>query len=162
MKVFLVIFLAAAIFLGFIGLYFLLKPTELPSLSAQTSPTQIPTISKLPIDENVEKNSKLQAETNALLPFFNNMPQVPVYLKDEIINKEGSNTERGVAYTICDNQNQPIIFVKKVFYRKNNRKQIKNILKHELTHAWQCRQGIMWGHGEDFQKKFKEVGGFGN
>ncbi len=115
---------------------------------------------KIPLD--YERSQKLQADTDALLPLFDKMPPVPVYLKDEVINKEGTNTERGVAYTTCENNNQPMIFVKKVFYEKANRKQLINILKHELTHAWQCRQQFTWGHDERFRKKFKQAGGFGN
>lgn len=55
-----------------------------------------------------------------------------------------------------------MIYMKKVFYEKNNQKQIVNILKHELTHAWQCRRGGMRGHDAEFRKKFTEAGGFGN
>ena len=109
-----------------------------------------------------ERDEKIQSETDALVHLFDKMPAVPVYLKDEVINREGTNTERGVAYTTCENDNQPTIFVKKVFYQKANRKQLVNILKHELTHAWQCRQRYTWGHDEKFRKKFKQVGGFGN
>lgn len=114
------------------------------------------------IQLNYERNAKLQADTDAILPLFDKMPPVPVYLKDEVINREGTNTERGVAYTTCENNNQPTIYMKKVFYEKANRKQLVNILKHELTHAWQCRQQYTWGHDEKFRKKFKQVGGFGN
>jgi hypothetical protein len=109
-----------------------------------------------------ERDAKLQAETDALLPLFDKMPPVPVYLKDEPILKSGANTERGLAYTDCYGQARPAIFVKKIFYQKNNRKQLVNALKHELTHAWLCRQGIMSGHDERFRRKFKEVGGIGN
>lgn len=115
---------------------------------------------KIPID--YERNTKLQTESDALLTLFDKMPQVPIFLKDEVINKEGTNTERGVAYTTCENNNKPTIFMKKVFYEKANRKQLVNILKHELTHAWQCRRQYTWGHDEKFRKKFKQVGGFGN
>lgn len=54
------------------------------------------------------------------------------------------------------------MYMKKVFYDKGNQKQITNILKHELTHAWQCRRGGMRGHDADFRKKFEQAGGFGN
>lgn len=147
---------------GSIGFFWLIEPSNLPSISVQTSPTPIPSIIKNEPPENIERNAKLQSQTDALLPLFGKMPRVFVFLKGEVINKEGNNTERGVAYTNCNNQNEPTIFVKKIFYQKANQKQLTNILKHELTHAWQCRQKIMWGHDENFRKKFKEVGGFGN
>ncbi len=90
------------------------------------------------------------------------MPSVPIFIKDEPITKNGTNTERGVAYTVCENYENPTIFVKKVFYQKANRKQRVNILKHELTHAWFCRKRISAGHDAGFREKFKHVGGFGN
>ncbi|HEX9961226.1 MAG TPA: SprT-like domain-containing protein [Pyrinomonadaceae bacterium] len=110
-----------------------------------------------------EHDRNLQAETDALLSLFDNMPPVPVYLKDEPILKSGTNTERGAAYTHCYSQELPTIFVKKIFYQKTNRKQLVNLLKHELTHAWLCRQRSMSsGHDASFRQKFTEVGGFGN
>src|SRR6185369_6824096 len=75
-----------------------------------------------------DREDKLQAETDALLPLFDRMPPVPVYIKDEPILKSGTNTERGVAYTNCDGNELPSIFVKKIFYQKTNRKQLINIL----------------------------------
>lgn len=137
--------------LGLFAALFIFKPTK-PTIVEQK-----PTFS-----ENFEFNEKLQTEAGALLPLFNQMPPVPVYLKDEPVLKSGVNTERGVAYTNCDNFESPVIFVKKTFYQKANPKQLTNILKHELTHAFLCRQGQMWGHDELFRRKFKEVGGFGN
>ena len=109
-----------------------------------------------------ESNDKLQTEADALMPLFDNMPPVPVYLKDEPVIKSGSNTERGVAYTHCERHENPTIFIKKDFYEQANRKQLVNILKHELTHAWLCRGQLMSGHDEKFRRKFAEVGGFGN
>ncbi len=109
-----------------------------------------------------ERHDNLQTEADALLPLFDNMPPVPVYLKDEPVIKSGSNTERGVAYTNCESNEHPTIFVKKTFYQNANSKQLTNILKHELTHAWLCRQRQMSGHDEQFREKFREVGGFGN
>ncbi len=160
MKKFLLFFVLAAVILsGFFALFWVLKPINEPT-TANVLPT--PTAVKVETPQNFERSAKLQTETDALLPLFGKMPQVPAFLKDEVINKEGSNTERGVAYTTCENKTQPTIFIKKVFYEKAPRKQITNILKHELTHAWQCRQSMMWGHDERFRKKFKEVGGFGN
>lgn len=155
---FILVFLAAAVLTGAFALFWLGKPPDPPPVSPTTVPIEVETEKK----DNFEYNAKLQAEADALLPLFDKMLSVPIFLRNEIINKEGSNTERGVAYTICENKNQPTIFVKKVFYEKANRKQLVNILKHELTHAWQCRQEIMWGHDPRFRKKFKEVGGIGN
>jgi hypothetical protein len=109
-----------------------------------------------------EHDDNLQAEADALLPLFDNMPPVPVYLKDEPFLKTGTNTEKGAAYTHCYSRELPTIFVKKIFYQKTNRKQLVNLLKHELTHAWLCRQQLMSGHDANFRKKFKQVGGFGN
>lgn len=107
-------------------------------------------------------DTKLQAESDALLPLFDRMPPVPVFLRDEPVIKTGTNTERGYAYTHCFGQKFPTIFVKKTFYQKNNRKQLINVLKHELTHAWLCRQQMMSGHDARFYKKFAQVGGIGN
>lgn len=109
-----------------------------------------------------ERNSKLQSQADSLLFHFDRMPPVPVYLTDEPILKGGTNTENGVAYTDCDKNKNPSMFIKKVFYDKGNQKQITNILKHELTHAWQCRRGGMRGHDAEFRKKFEQAGGFGN
>ena len=156
-----VLVIGAAVLIVLLALFWYLKPSTLQPAS-NILPT--PTAAAVNIEkrENFERAMKLQKETDALLQLFDKMPQVPVFLKNEIINKEGSNTERGVAYTTCENKNQPTIFVKKVFYENANGKQLVNILKHELTHAWQCRQETMWGHDERFRRKFKEVGGFGN
>ena len=109
-----------------------------------------------------ESNDELQTDANVLLNLFDNMPPVSVYLKDEPVIKSGTNTERGVAYTQCEQHEKPTIFIKKSFYENANRKQLDNILKHELTHAWLCRQRLMTGHDEGFRRKFAEVGGFGN
>jgi hypothetical protein len=112
--------------------------------------------------KNFAQNDNLQADADALLPLFDEMPPVPVYLSDEAVLKSGSSIESGVAYTECENHDNPTIFIKKIFYDKTNRKQLVNILKHELTHAWLCRQNIMSGHDEIFRRKFTAVGGFGN
>ena len=110
-----------------------------------------------------ERDEKLQAEADAMLPLFDNMPPVPVYVTNEIIAKTGSNTEKGIAYTHCYDDENPAVYVKKSFYQKTNPKQLTNALKHELTHAWLCRQRLMaTGHDERFRRKFTEVGGFGN
>lgn len=112
--------------------------------------------------KNFEADEKLQKQSDALLNLFDKMPQVPVYIKDEPIIKNGSETQKGVGYTICEPNNQPVIYLKKIFYQKANQKQLTNILKHELVHAWFCRQGVKVGHDERWRKKFREVGGFGN
>lgn len=109
-----------------------------------------------------EKNEKLQRQTDALTPLFGKMQNVPVFIVDEPILKSGTETQKGVAYTSCENKNEPTIFVKRDFYQKNNQKQLVNILKHELVHAWFCQQGTQAGHDERFRRKFTEVGGFGN
>lgn len=161
-KVLLFVPLAVFMVFGAFALYLLLKPSDAPP-AEQVSTPPLPQSTATPSPaRNFERNAKLQADTDALLPLFDKMPQVPVFLKDEVINKEGTNTQRGVAYTTCEQKNQPTIFVKKVFYEKANRKMLTNILKHELTHAWQCRQNFTWGHDEKFRQKFKSVGGFGN
>lgn len=135
-------------------------PTNIEVIAEnKATPTLTPTATpKL----DYETNAKLQIQANSLLKLFGNMPQVPVYIKDEPIIKTGSETQKGVAYTTCENKKEPTIFVKKVFYQKANEKQLSNILKHELVHAWFCRQGEIIGHDERFRKKFKEIGGFGN
>jgi hypothetical protein len=120
------------------------------------------TVSEETAEENFEYDAKLQAEADALLHFFDRMPPVPVRLKDEPVLKSGTNVETGLAYTHCFEQERPAIFIKKSFYEKSSRKYLINILKHELTHAWLCRQRAMNGHDERFRKKFKEIGGFGN
>ena len=106
-------------------------------------------------NNKVEKNSQLQVKADTFLNLFDNMPTVPFYLKDEPILKTGTNTERGLAYTICEPGNKPTIFIKKVFYQKANQKQIDNVVKHELVHAWFCRKGVQVGHDEQFRKKFE-------
>jgi hypothetical protein len=112
--------------------------------------------------ESAEQDEKLQAEADALLSLFDNMPPVPVYLRDEPFLKAGTNTEKRAAYTHCYGHEVPAIYVKKIFYRQANRKQLVNLLKHELTHAWLCRQRRMSGHDAEFRRKFNEVGGVGN
>jgi hypothetical protein len=113
-------------------------------------------------NEKVEKDAKLQSRADLLLRLFDKMPQVPVFIKDEPILETGTNTERGLAYTICEPGDKPTIFIKKVFYLKKNEKQITNVLKHELTHAYFCRQGVQVGHDDRWRKKFESIGGFGN
>lgn len=114
------------------------------------------------VKANVKKDATLQKQADGLLRLFDKIPSVPVYLTDQPLLKEGTNTETGLAYTHCVNQGKPEIFVKRVFYEKKNQKQITNVLKHELTHAWQCHRGIMSGHDEEFWKKFRSIGGLGN
>lgn len=123
----------------------------------QVANKPLPTLAK-----KGEKDEKLQRETDSFLPLFGNMPSVPVYVVDAPVLKAGTNVEHGVAYADCENKNVPTIFVKKGFYQKANQKMLVNILKHELTHAYFCRQGIQAGHDERWRKKFTEVGGIGN
>src|SRR4051812_37408591 len=79
------------------------------------SPTQ-PFIGKVVVPpDSFERDDILQAETDVLLPLFDSMPPVPVYVKNEPILKSGTNTERGAAYTHCYAGESPSIFVKKVF-----------------------------------------------
>src|SRR5215203_1518016 len=108
-----------------------------------------------------ESDDKIQAETDALLPLFDNMPPVAVFLKNEPVLKTGSSIETGVAYTDRSAHTRPTIFIKKDFYEKTSRKQLVNILKHELTHAWLCRRQLMAGHDALYRRKFAGVGGFG-
>jgi hypothetical protein len=139
-----------------------LRVILLPSIILILTATRFVSTEKSISVEELISDRKLQSETDALLPLFDNMPPVPVYLRDEPIVKSGTNTERGVAYTNCGKNELPAIFVKRVFYEKTNQKQLTNILKHELTHAWLCRQNFMNGHDDNFRRKFAEVGGFGN
>jgi len=148
------------IYINYTALKWFLLLLILPILS----PTRPLTFEKPSINfKNFVSNDNLQADADALLPLFDEMRPVPVYLTDEPILKSGSRIESGVAYTQCENHvYNPIIFIKKNFYENTNRKQLVNILKHELTHAWLCRQNLMTGHDERFRRKFSEVGGFGN
>jgi hypothetical protein len=114
------------------------------------------------LNDKVTKVAELQKKADTFLNLFDNMPTVPFYLKDEPILKTGTNTERGLAYTICEPNNNPTIFIKKVFYQKANSKQINNVVKHELVHAWFCRKGVQVGHDAQFRRKFESIGGFGN
>ena len=110
----------------------------------------------------IEFDEKLQSEADALLPLFDGMPPVTVYFAAEAIQKSGTSIETGVAYTQCQTPEKPVIYIKKEFYSRTNRRQLVNILKHELTHAWACRRNLMGGHDELFRRKFTAVGGFGN
>ena len=118
---------------------------------------------KIVSENKFESDKKLQAETDSLLTLFDKrMRTVPVFVRDEPILKTGTESQQRVAYTICENKTNPTIFVKKVFYQCVNKTQLNNILKHELTHAYFCRQGIQAGHDARFRQKFTSVGGFGN
>lgn len=134
---------------------------KLPAIPVKTSTRQ--TAAADSRFEGVDRSDNLQAETDALLPLFDQMPSVPVYLKDEPILKSGTNTETANAYTHCDGGEFPFIFVKKIYYRQARRKRLVNTLRHELTHAWLCRQRLMSaGHGALFRRKFEQSGGWGN
>ena len=148
----------------FAGKYFFDQPSHGDTV---ISNSEIPGKNSNPVstpvlDSKTGKDAKLQAESDKLLNLFGKMPSVPVFVRDEAILKKGSETQKSVGYTTCENSNQPFIFIKKVFYERANEKQLTNILKHELVHAWFCRQGIQAGHDERFRQKFKEVGGVGN
>jgi hypothetical protein len=161
---FLIALFAIAIFTAaVIWNYFQSSPPVETTENSNSQTTQISNAKpEKSLDEKLERNLKLQSQTDSLLKLFDKMPSVPVYLKDEPIIKNGTNVEHGVAYTDCGKNKSPTIYIKKVFYEKANQKQLVNILKHELTHAWQCKKGIMSGHDTEFRKKFTEVGGFGN
>lgn len=159
-SVFIILFLTVAGILVLLFTYYSAKEKTPPAVIEAKSET-------IPTDDSPQKiqavtYTKLQKEADALLPLFENMPSVPVIITDEVVLKTGKNTERGVAYTNCGERQSPSILLKKTFYEKANRKQLNNILKHEMTHAWLCRKQQMSGHDERFKKKFKEVGGFGN
>jgi len=153
------------------NLFILLMISAVVGCSKPTPPNVVanvqPIVANISNSQNAntkktERNSKLQSQADSLLFHFDRMPPVPVYLIDEPILKGGTNVENGVAYTDCGKNKTPEISMKKVFYDKGNQKQIVNILKHELTHAWQCRRGGMRGHDAEFRKKFEQAGGFGN
>jgi hypothetical protein len=132
-------------------------------LDRSREPVAVDAVPAVPAVTNPpDTDAALQAEADDLLSFFDSMPSVPVYLSDEPIKKDGTNTERGVAYTNCDDMHVPSIVFKRDFRDRVNDKQRTNILKHELTHAWLCRKRLMNGHDELFRRKFESIGGFGN
>lgn len=140
------------------------QPTAQP-ISENTANKTVENVSNKPSQTpqiKGTKDEKLQRQTDALVPLFGNFQSVPVFVVDEPIKHSSSGAEPGVAYADCDRKNVPTIYVKKEFYQKANPKMLTNILKHELTHAYFCRQGIQAGHDERWRKKFTEVGGFGN
>ncbi len=134
-------------------------PTDAGKVDESNQSNQSSNKATSSLDKKVEKDAKLQREVDALLPLFG-MPSVAVFIKDEPIIA-GAFVQAGVAYNICDDR-KPTIIVKKAFYEKANQKQLVNILKHELVHAWFCRLDVKAEHGERFRTKFREVGGFGN
>ena len=146
------------IFSGALRAALLLLPAVSILAPARPSPVEETTAAGAPY----ERDFVLQARADALLSLFDAMPPVPVYVTERPIAPAGDSTARGVAYTECAGHETPSIVVKKSFYRKTNRRQVDNILKHELTHAWLCRQRLMSGHDERFRRKFEAVGGFGN
>jgi predicted metalloprotease with PDZ domain len=144
-------------------IYAAFKSLLLLLILSNPSPENQPFKVEIPASaERSDHDERLQAEADALLPLFDNMPPVPVYLKDEAFLKSGTNTEKGAAYTHCYGHEVPTVYVKKVFYETANRKQLINLLKHELTHAWLCRRRRMSGHDAEFRRKFTQVGGVGN
>ncbi len=133
------------------------------SKTAQPSSTPTPTPTATPAPEHKGvKNPGLQSQVDKILPLFTTMPKVEAYVVDEPIEKTGSEIEKGVAYTTCSPSKIPVLYIKKSFFGRANQQQLRNILKHELTHAWFCTQGVQTGHDARFRAKFKEVGGFGN
>ena len=114
------------------------------------------------LDDTVEYDHSLQARADSLLPLFGGMEPIPFYTIDEPVIHEGSNAERGVAYTVCEGRERPTVYVKKTYFESANRRMLINTLKHEMTHAWLCREGLMSGHDSLFRRKFESVGGAGN
>lgn len=158
--IYLVAFLAAIVFIISAVIWYRYQTPPIIEVQVNSNISNA-AIEKTP-DKKLESNAKLQSQTDSLLYLFDKIPSVPIYLKDEPIIKNGTNVEHGVAYTSCGKEKSPIIYIKKIFYETANQKQLVNILKHELTHAWQCKKGIMSGHDAEFRRKFAEVGGFGN
>lgn len=160
-----IIFVFAAFVLlvsGVVFIYYFFLNTHTAELNSNKTPEHITNVVKTPSPKpKGERNSKLQSDLDSLLPLFDKMRSVPIYLTNELIQKGEEGKEGGVAYNVCERDN-PTIFMKRAFYDKGNRKQIVNILKHELTHAYFCRQGIQAGHDARFREKFTQVGGFGN
>lgn len=156
---------APLILLTLVAFWWFRNSETTPQPQVENTANKVETIANKPgptPDKRIEKNEKLQRQTDALLTLFGKMPSVPVFVKDEPVVKSGNETQKGVAYAACENKNVPTIFVKKSFYQKANNKELINILKHELTHAYFCLQGIQAGHDERWRKKFTEVGGIGN
>ena len=158
------LFLIALFAIAIVSVALIWNYFQTPPLSESRVISNAQTIANAQISntKKTERNSKLQSQTDSLLYLFDKMPSVLIYLTDEPIIKGGNNVEHGVAYTECGQNKTPTIYIKKIFYDQGNQKQITNILKHELTHAWQCKRGGMRGHDTEFRKKFTEAGGFGN
>ena len=152
------------LFGGVLIIWYFAAPNQLDEAKIEVNkpPEQISNVAKTPVSVNKgERNPKLQSDADALLPLFDKMPSVPIFITNEAIQKGGTNIEGGVAYNVCESKN-PTIYMKRAFYQTANRKQLMNILKHELTHAYFCRQGVQAGHDARFREKFTQVGGFGN
>lgn len=88
---------------------------------------------------------KLQNYANSLLStHFDGMPSVPVYIKDQPIDDNGNSLARSLAYYSSATLNSikkrsktaGYIVIKKSFLEKANEKELDNVLKHELIHAW--------------------------
>lgn len=105
-------------------------------------------------------DASLQTRADKLATLFGELASVPVYLT-ESADGETDDLVRGVAYTRCVVR-EPTIVIKEEFYRRANETQLINILKHELTHAFFCRDGVKAGHDARFREKFASVGGVGN
>ena len=144
--------------LAFVGGIILLSLLLVTTFPSRRTPPEI----KAAAAEILPTDANLQAQADALLPLFDDMPPVKIYVSTAPIIKSGANIESGVAYTECEPGALPLIFVKQDFYQHTNQRQLTNILKHELTHAFFCRQKIAAAHDARFRRKFTEVGGFGN
>jgi hypothetical protein len=121
------------------------------------SPWVLPFVGRSPQDawHNIRypKSSvaEIQQYADSQLHLFDNMPQVPVYLRDEPMNEE--NPSAGYY-----DPNNDYIVIKRVAYNQVRGGRFREIILHELTHAWVRRQGLDDGlHGPVFRKKLLEV-----
>lgn len=135
------------------------RETPRPVVKPATAPA--PAVSRTPEQKGI-KDPEIQKEADRIVPLFGTMRKVEVYIVDEPIESRDASVEPGVAYTVCSPDKVPIIYLKRAFSTKAPKKQMTNILKHELTHAWFCTQGIRTDHDARFRAKLNEVGGFGN
>ena len=78
---FIIIFFIIATLCGFwIYTRFSARAPEPPAAEAEKPPANLNNRSEKKIQENFERSDKLQAETDALLPLFDKMARVPVFL----------------------------------------------------------------------------------
>ena len=109
------LFLVVAIFRwGF----FSTPPPEPPQTNSNPEINKTPKVKTGPSQiKKGETDPQLQDQINSLLPLFDKMPVVPIFLTDEPILKSGSETQKGVGYTICNTKDNPTIYLKKDFFR---------------------------------------------